>query len=265
MDIEAIKKEIERLVMDDPVPKAANPAASVPSGYVPSTDLPHYGQISGADVVSHLEHSLLNPDTTLETITRECAVARRLGVAAVCVAPYYVPAAKIALSGSTVAVGTAIGFPHGCISAAAKMAELRECISNGAQEIDVALNNLAIKSGRLDDAQRELEQVLVYAKGRALIKVVFEHSIFDEDEKRAVLKMIKNSGATFVKIQNMLSGHGARVEDVQLAAGVLGRHVEIKIDGGIKTLQQAQQLLAAGASRLGLTATAKIAAEAGIR
>ena len=98
-----------------------------------------------------------------------------------------------------------------------------------------------------------------------MVKVVFEHSIFDEDEKRDVLKMLRSCGVTFIKIQNMLSGHGARVEDVQFAAGILGRHVEIKIDGGIKTLQQAQQLLAAGSSRLGLTATAKIAAEAGIR
>ena len=169
------------------------------------------------------------------------------------------------LTGSTVAVGTAVGFPHGCMSTAAKLAELRECIANGAQEIDVALNNLAIKSGKLEEAREELEQVLTLCKGRALVKVVFEHSIFDEDEKRDVLKMLRSCGVTFIKIQNMLSGHGARVEDVQFAAGILGRHVEIKIDGGIKTLQQAQQLLAAGASRLGLTATAKIAAEAGIR
>lgn len=265
MDIEAIKREIESLISDDPAPKAAVPAEKTPAGYTPSTELPHYDAVTGADVVSHLEHSLLNPDTTLDTIMRECAVARRLGVAAVCVAPYYVPAAKIALSGSTVAVGTAVGFPHGCMSAAAKLAELRECIANGAQEIDVALNNLAIKSGKLDEAREELEQVLALCKGRALVKVVFEHSIFDEDEKKDVLKMLRSCGVTFIKIQNMLSGHGARVEDVQFAAGVLGRHVEIKIDGGIKTLQQAQQLLAAGASRLGLTATAKIAAEAGVR
>ena len=131
-------------------------------------------------------------------------------------------------------------------------------------EIDVALNNLALKSHQMDVARQELDEMLELTKGRVLVKAVFEHSIFDEDEKEAVLKMLKSSGVTFIKIQNMLSGHGARVEDVQYAASILGRHIAIKIDGGIKTLQQAQDLLAAGASRLGLTATAKIAAEAGI-
>ena len=163
-----------------------------------------------------------------------------------------------------VEVVEAVGFPHGCMSAAAKMAELRECMANGAQEIDVALNNLALKSHQMDVARQELDEMLELTKGRVLVKAVFEHSIFDEDEKEAVLKMLKSSGVTFIKIQNMLSGHGARVEDVQYAASILGRHIAIKIDGGIKTLQQAQDLLAAGASRLGLTATAKIAAEAGI-
>ena len=261
MDIEAIKREVERQVMQ----RLDMPAAAVPCANSKTPELPRFGQPSGAEVVRHLEHSLLNPDTTLEFIQRECAVARHLSVAAVCVAPYYVPAAKIALSGSTVAVGTAVGFPHGCMSAAAKMAELRECIANGAQEIDLALNNLAIKSGRMDDARRELDEQLRFAQGRVLVKAVFEHGIFEPEEKRAVLKMLKNSGVTFIKIQNMLSGHGARVEDVQLAAEILGRHIEIKIDGGIKTLEQAEQLLAAGASRLGLTATAKIAEQAGVR
>ena len=137
-------------------------------------------------------------------------------------------------------------------------------MANGAQEIDVALNNLALKSHQMDVARQELDEMLELTKGRVLVKAVFEHSIFDEDEKEAVLKMLKSSGVTFIKIQNMISGHGARVEDVQYAASILGRHIAIKIDGGIKTLQQAQDLLAAGASRLGLTATAKIAAEAGI-
>lgn len=164
--------------------------------------------------------------------------------------------------GSPVSVGTAIGFPHGCMSQAAKLAELRECMANGATEIDVALNVLAIKSGRLDLAQRELEEIVRMAAGKAKIKAVFEHSLYTYEEKRAVLTMIRSSGADYVKIQNMLSGHGARVEDVTLAYEILGRNVGIKIDGGIKTLQQAEALLAAGATRLGLTATAKIAEEA---
>lgn len=242
IEIEAIKRDIENMFKGCSVSKAA----------------------TGTDVVRHLEHSLLNPDTTLDTIMKECEVARRVGCAAVCVAPYYVSAAKIALAGSNVAVGTAVGFPHGCMSTAAKLAELKECIANGATEIDVALNNLAIKSGKWGDAKADLQQVLAFCEGKALVKVVFEHSLFSAAEKIAVLKMIRECGARFIKIQNMLSGHGARVEDVWVASCILDSNVEIKIDGGIKTLAQAQQLLEAGASRLGLTATAKIAAEVGI-
>ncbi len=248
MDMEAIRKEVERQVLQ--------------YFHMDTAPAPCTGLVTGSDVVACLEHSLLNPDTTLEKIKAECAVARKYSVAAVCVAPYYVPAAREALLGSPVAVGTAIGFPHGCMSQAAKLAELRECMANGATEIDVALNVLAIKSGRLDVAQRELEEIVRMAAGKAKIKAVFEHSLYSFEEKRAVLTVIRNSGADYVKIQNMLSGHGARVEDVSFAYDILGRNVGIKIDGGIKTLEQAEKLLAAGATRLGLTATAKIAEEA---
>ena len=144
----------------------------------------------------------------------------------------------------------------------AKLAELRECMANGATEVDVALNVLAIKSGRLDVAQRELDELVRCAVGKVQLKAVFEHALYTPEEKRAVLQMLRSSGVNYVKIQNMLSGHGARVEDVRFASEILGRNVGIKIDGGIKTLAQAEELLAAGATRLGLTATAKIAEEA---
>lgn len=218
--------------------------------------------VPARDVLAHLEHSMLNPDTTEDTIRKGCQLARKYAIAAVCVAPYYVPLAKELLAGSPVRVGTAIGFPHGCMSQKAKLAELREALDNGAEEIDVALNMLAIKSGRLLAAQQELEELIRAAGGRALIKAVFEHSVYTADEKPQVLRMLRASGVEYVKIQNMLSGHGARIEDVELASSILGRMVKIKIDGGIKTLAQAQSLLDAGAERLGLTATAKIAEEA---
>lgn len=248
MDIEAIRKEVERQVLQ--------------YFHLEAEPAPCKGLVTGTDVVAHLEHSLLNPDTTSEKIRTECAVARKYAVAAVCVAPYYVAEAREVLLGSPVAVGTAIGFPHGCMSQAAKLAELRECMANGATEVDVALNVLAVKSGRLDVAQREIEEIVRLAAGKAKIKAVFEHSLYTPAEKTAVLTMLRGSGVDYVKIQNMLSGHGARVEDVKLAYDILGRNVGIKIDGGIKTLAQAEELLAAGAQRLGLTATAKIAEEA---
>ena len=219
-------------------------------------------ELPARDVIGTLEHSMLNPDTTEDTIRQGCQLARKYAIAAVCVAPYYVPLARALLLGSPVKVGTAIGFPHGCMSQRAKLAELRECVENGAEEVDVALNVLAIKSGKRMLAQQELEELLLAAQGRITVKAVFEHGIFTPDEKAQVLSMLRSAGVEYIKIQNMLSGHGARVEDVQLAREILGRSIGIKIDGGIKTLEQARALLGAGATRLGLTATAKIAEEA---
>lgn len=248
MDISAIRQEVERQVLA----YFGADAGLLDSG----------NDIRGTEVIGCLEHSLLNPDTTLKKIQAECAVARKYAVAAVCVAPYYVPAAVEILSGSVVKVGTAVGFPHGCISQAAKLAELKEAINNGATEIDLAMNNLAIKSGHLDVVRRELEEAALLCLGKAKLKAVFEHGILTEDEKNAVLDLLPKAGIEAIKIQNMLSGHGARVEDVRLVRARLGRNMRIKIDGGIKTLEQAESLLRAGADRLGLTATAKIAEEA---
>lgn len=104
------------------------------------------------------------------------------------------------------------------MSQAAKLAELRECMANGATEVDVALNVLAIKSGRLDVAQRELDELVRCAVGKVQLKAVFEHALYTPEEKRAVLQMLRSSGVNYVKIQNMLSGHGARVEVSALPA-----------------------------------------------
>ncbi len=214
------------------------------------------------EVPSKLEHSLLNPDISVEKIREECAHARRYCVGAVCVAPYYVSAAADCLRGSSVAVCAAIGFPHGAMSTAAKVAEARECIKNGAQELDVAINMLAVKSGSMADARRDLEEVVQVAQGKAQVKAVFEHCVYTDDEKAEVLNMARSCGVEFVKIQNVLSGKGADTADIRFAKEILGKNVKIKIDGGVKTLEKAQELICAGADRIGLTATVKIAQEA---
>ncbi|MDR1481996.1 MAG: deoxyribose-phosphate aldolase [Synergistaceae bacterium] len=220
------------------------------------------GSVRAWEVPSKLEHSLLNPDISLDRILAECANARRYRAAAVCVAPYYVSAAADALRGSGVRVCAAIGFPHGCLSAASKLTETRECVKNGADELDVAINILAVKSGRIADAMDDFEQVAAASRGKTTLKAVFEHCVYSDDEKRAVLDIVKNCGAEFVKIQNVLSGKGADAEEIKYVRNILGRNVKIKIDGGVKTLAKAVELLSAGADRIGLTATVAIAKEA---
>jgi len=173
-----------------------------------------------------------------------------------------VAAAANYLRDSGIKVCAPVGFPHGAASTAAKLAEIRECVKNGADELDVSLNILAVKSGRMDDARRDLDEMVSAAKGRAKLKAIYEQGLYTPEEKEKVLLLIKSSGADFVKISNFLSGKKAAAEDVQYVRSVLGRNMGIKIDGGVKTLETALSLLAAGADRIGLTASVAIAEEA---
>lgn len=215
-----------------------------------------------AQVPGKLEHSLLVPDLTQEKLLAECRVAQEWRVAAVCVAPYYVHEAARALAGTGVAVCAAIGFPSAFMSTEAKVADVRSAIVNGAAELDIAVDIAAVKSGNWDKVARDFGAAADVARSRAAVKAVFEHGSYTDAEKEQVLQLAKRCGVEYVKIQNMTSGVGARVEEIALVRRILGRNVKIKIDGGVKTLDKALELFAAGADRIGLTATAKVAAQA---
>ena len=255
MDIEKIIQEVTTQV-GGPFPAAAG---NIP---VYSPPIAKESLTNDVDLIRALEHSVLNPDFSREKLDEACKLARKYEVAALCVSPYYVPVAAEALRGSNVAVDAAVGFPHGAMSTEGKLAEVKECIRNGAKELDVAINILAVKSGCFEDARREFEEIVAIALGKAKVKAVFEHCLYSDDEKFKVLSMVRACGVDMVKIQNMLSGKGADVEDVRFVRAIVGERVGIKIDGGIKTLAQAKELIAAGATRLGLTATEAIAKEA---
>ncbi len=218
--------------------------------------------LSPRDVPAHLEHSMLNPDVSLQAVLDGCTKARRHNVAAVCVSPYYVIPVAEHLRGSSVKVGTAVGFPHGAMSQAAKVCDVATCVKYGAQEIDIAVNLLAVKSGNLEAAREDLISAADAARGKAVIKAVFEHSAYTEEETRTVLEMIASCGVQYVKIQNVLSGKPADVEQICKVRAHLPDRIKLKIDGGVKTLEQALQLLNAGADRIGLTATFAIAQKA---
>ncbi len=214
------------------------------------------------DVAKALEHSLLAADMTHGKVLAECALARRYCIGAVCVAPWFVSAAAGALRGSGVMVCAAIGFPYGMMSPMAKLADARECIKNGADELDVAVNISAVKSGELAEARADFEQIAMMARGKTAIKAVFEHCLYNGREKKDVLNMVKSLGAEYIKIQNVLSGKGAGVADLKYVRDAVGGNVKIKIDGGVKTLGKAMELIGAGADRIGLTAAIAVAKEA---
>jgi deoxyribose-phosphate aldolase len=244
-------------------PTGVAPAYAAPAYIRPAASaVPAHGHGVNSAVPGKLEHSLLDPVISREKILKECETAAKFGFANVVVSPYYVECASNILGRTGVAVCSVVGFPQGAMSAAAKSAEMRECIRRGATEMDVSVNILAIKSGDLDAARRELQELLQIARGKCMVKAVYEQGAYTDDEKQQVLALIRDVSCDFVKIQNVLSGKKAEEGDVKFVRGIVGPKVGIKIDGGVKTLETALGLFNAGADRIGLTATAAVSQEA---
>ena len=150
---------------------------------------------------------------------------------------------------------------HGAASTAAKICEIKECVANGATELDVALNIVAIKSGEFDEARRDLKAMVEAAGFGVKVKAIFEQSLLTDEEKKKTLQVIQDVGPAYVKISNALSGKAACVEDVAFVRGIVGNAVRIKIDGGIKTASKAREILSSGADRIGCSASVAIVSE----
>lgn len=211
----------------------------------------------GSDLARTIEHSIMNPDVTRDKILEGCRDVKALGMANICVSPYYVPLAA-ELLGSGALVCTAIAFPHGAATTAAKVTEAREAIKNGAGELDVSMNILAIKNGDLDEARRDLEAVIDIARGRARVKAIYEQCMYSEKESVQALEIAQKAGADFIKISNALSGKKAAAEDVRFVRSIVGEGIGIKIDGGISDAGIIRELMAAGANRFGCSRSVQI-------
>lgn len=211
-----------------------------------------------ADLAKYIEHSLLNPDTKLDTILAGCDDALRYDFANICVTPYFVSAAAQRLNGSRVLVSAPVGFPHGAAGTMSKCAEIRWCIQCGAKELDLSLNMAAAKSGQWDVVYRELCEMLAVAGNRAVCKAIYEQGLYTDDEKKRILDIIERAHAPFLKISNALTGKKAEAEDVRFVRQQIGSRIGIKIDGGIKSAQTVRSLLEADAQRFGCSASVAI-------
>lgn len=211
-----------------------------------------------SELAGHIEHSILNPDMTRAKVIAECALAKQYKFANVCVTPYFVREAAEALKTCNVGICAPVGFPHGAASLAAKICEIKECVANGATELDVELNIVAIKSGEFDEAKRELKAMVDAAGFGVKIKAIYEQGLLTDDEKRKTLEMIRDVAPAYVKISNALTGKAACKDDVAFVKAIVGDQVKIKIDGGIKTAAFAREILAAGAERVGCSASVAI-------
>jgi deoxyribose-phosphate aldolase len=205
-----------------------------------------------------IEHSVLNPDMSRDKIIAECKLAKKYGFANICVTPYFVSEAVEILKACNVGICAPVGFPHGAASTAAKLTEIKECVANGANELDVSLNIVAIKSGEYEQVRRELKQMLDAAGYGVKFKAIYEQGKLTDDEKVKTLEIIRDLGVPYVKISNALTGKGACVNDVAFVKNIVGKGVKIKIDGGIKTAAKAKEILDAGADRIGCSASVAI-------
>jgi deoxyribose-phosphate aldolase len=206
-----------------------------------------------------IDHTLLKPDATADQIAQLCFEARKHHFASVCVNPTNVPLCADLLKGTNVKVCTVIGFPLGATSTEVKAFETRNAIENGATEIDMVINIGALKAGDNDLVARDIRGVVSVAHGAgALVKVIIETALLTDEEKVIACLLSKEAGADFVKTSTGFSSGGATVHDVALMRRTVGPNLGVKAAGGIHSHEEAEQLVAAGATRLGASAGVKI-------
>jgi deoxyribose-phosphate aldolase len=215
------------------------------------------------DVAKYIDHTLLKPDATPTEIERLCLEAREYGFAAVCVNPPFTKMCADLLEGTDVAVAVVVGFPLGAHTTSTKVFESEQAIVDGATEIDMVINIGALKAKR-DDYVREDIRNVVEAAHRlcAIVKVIIEAALLTDEEKVRACELAKEARADYVKTSTGFGPGGATVHDVELMRRTVGPGMGVKAAGGVKTLAQAQEMISAGATRIGASAGVKIVQEA---
>ena len=212
-------------------------------------------------IATIVDHTLLKPNATQEEVTKLCAEAKTYCFASVCVNPTYVALCAQLLKGSGVKVCTVIGFPLGSSTPTVKAIEARDAIANGADEIDMVINVGALKSGNDAVVKDDIQAVRDATRGRVL-KVILETSLLSDDEKVRACRMAKEVGADFVKTATGFGPGGATVADVALMRKTVGPLMGVKASGSIRDTGTAQQMIEAGATRLGTSASVGIVTDA---
>ncbi len=215
-----------------------------------------------SDMARMIDHTLLKPNGTEEQIRQLCAEAREFSFATVCVNPAWVPLCAELLRGSPVKVCTVIGFPLGATLPEVKAFEAQRCANLGATELDMVINVGALKSRLYDLVEDDIAAVVGAAHGLgASVKVIIEAAYLTDEEKVEACVLSKAAGADYVKTSTGFAATGATVEDVALMRRVVGPEMGVKAAGGVKTAEDAKAMIAAGATRIGASASVKILSE----
>jgi deoxyribose-phosphate aldolase len=212
-----------------------------------------------ADIAKMLDHSLLQQTFTDAELEQGCLVAREYDVASVCIKPYAVRRAAELLAGSTVAIGTTVGFPHGGHVTAIKVAEAGRAMDDGARELDMVVNIGKVLSKDWRYVAGDVRAVVEAAHRRgALVKVIFENCFLADEHKEALCRVCGEVGADFVKTSTGYGSGGALDADLRLMRRCAPPHVGVKAAGGVRTLDRLLEVRALGVTRVGATASKPI-------
>ena len=218
------------------------------------------------DVAGTIDHSLLRPELDDKFIAEGCAIAANYRVASVCCRPADVPRAAELLTGTDVAVGTVIGFPHGGTPTEAKVFEAEKALRDGATELDMVINIGALRSGRDAYVRDEIAAVVAVAHpAGAIVKVILENAYLDDDQKVRGCKLAEAAGADFVKTSTGFAPTGATHEDLALMRRSVSPNIGVKAAGGVRTLDGLLAVMELGVTRIGATQTAAILDEFRVR
>ncbi|MDE0584158.1 deoxyribose-phosphate aldolase [Planococcus sp. A6] len=210
------------------------------------------------NIASLIDHTLLKAEATAPQIEQLCKEAAEYKFASVCVNPAWVALAAKQLDQSEVKVCTVIGFPLGASTSETKAFETTDAIEKGAGEIDMVLNIGALKSGQEDVVKADVEAVVNAAKGKAIVKVILEICLLTDEEIKLASRLSKEAGADFVKTSTGFSTGGATVEAVRLMRETVGPELGVKASGGVRSLEDVEKMVEAGATRIGASSGVQI-------
>jgi deoxyribose-phosphate aldolase len=203
------------------------------------------------EIAKMIDHTLLKAEATKEQVEQLCSEAREYQFASVCVNPTWVSYASELLQGTGVDVCTVIGFPLGATTPETKAFETTNAIENGATEVDMVINIGALKDRNDSLVERDIQAVVNAAKGKALTKVIIETSLLTEEEKVRACKLAVSAGTDFVKTSTGFSTGGATVADIALMRKTVGPTIGVKASGGVRSAEDAKNMIDAGATRIG--------------
>ncbi|WP_020060482.1 deoxyribose-phosphate aldolase [Bacillus sp. 123MFChir2] len=210
------------------------------------------------NIAKLIDHTVLKPDTKKEDVMKVLEEAKKYNFASVCINPTWVKLAAEELAGHDVDVCTVIGFPLGANTTETKVFETKDVIAKGATEVDMVINVGALKDGDTEFVEKDIYEVVQAANGKALVKVIIETCLLTDEEKVRACQLAVKAGADFVKTSTGFSTGGATAEDIALMRKTVGENVGVKASGGVRTREDAEKMVKAGASRIGASASVAI-------